>query len=104
MLRAHRGDLACFALKVQHHGWGGACSEDFLDAAGPRIAVISTGPSAYPEPEPRLLSLFQEKNVKVFRTDRDGTVRIRTDGASVEVSGGPQSALFSMHAGRLSAN
>jgi len=79
-------DLKSQVLKVGHHGADDATSEEFLDAVSPSLAVISVGqgnPRGYPGD--KTLSLLKKKGVHVYRTDRDGTVIVQTDGTTLFV-------------------
>lgn len=72
-LRALRADV----LKVAHHGSRGSTSESILDAIAPRIAVISCGRrNLFGHPHPAILERLSERNVRTWRTDRDGTVSV----------------------------
>ena len=63
-------------LKIPHHGSAYSSSEAFLDAVGPREAVISSGAgNRYGHPAPRVLSALLERGIRVRRTDREGTIR-----------------------------
>jgi competence protein ComEC len=73
-----RADL----LKVAHHGSRTSSGAAFLAAVGPRLAVISVGPSnAWGHPDPGVLGRLREAGIAVLRTDRDGALRFRTDGS-----------------------
>jgi competence protein ComEC len=74
---SHLGDyLKSNVLKVPHHGSRTSHSETFLDVVSPDIAVISVGrKNIYGHPHVEVLDML--RNLKVFRTDRDGAVGIR---------------------------
>ncbi len=72
-------------LKVGHHGSAGASGDAWLDAVGPKVAVISVGENTYGHPSPETLGRLAARGIAVFRTDRGGTVTIRTDGRYFEV-------------------
>lgn len=77
-------------LKVGHHGSAGATSDAWLDGLRPRAAVISVGPNTYGHPAPDVLRRLAVRGVPVFRTDRGGTVTVRSDGRYFQViQGGP---------------
>ena len=78
-------DLRADVLKVGHHGSRTSSSVPFLDAVSPSIAVISAGQgNRYGHPHAEAFSRL--RGVRVYRTDRDGNVEVRTDGESLEVS------------------
>ncbi len=72
-------------LKVGHHGSAGATGEGWLAVLRPEAAVISVGPNRYGHPSPQVLGRLAAHGVAVFRTDRGGTVTIRSDGRYFEV-------------------
>lgn len=79
-------DLRSHVLKVGHHGANDATSESFLEAVRPLHAVISAGtdnPLLYPGEG--TLELLKRAKVNVMRTDRDGTIIVRTDGHSLSI-------------------
>jgi len=64
-------------LKVAHHGSMYTTNEEFLDILRPKIAVISCGRNnRYGHPHGELLRRLEEKNVKVYRTDKNGAISI----------------------------
>ncbi len=80
-------------LKVGHHGSGGGTSDAWLDRVDPLIAVISVGPNRYGHPAPSVLQRLDDRRIETWRTDRHGTVTIRTDGRYLWVTGGRPSSL-----------
>ena len=67
-------------LKVGHHGSNSSSSEAFINATSPQIALISCGQdNMYGHPDYEVLSLLNENNVKIYRTDEAGTIRITAD-------------------------
>lgn len=72
-------------LKVGHHGSRGSTGDEWLAALGARVAVISVGRNDYGHPAPETLERLATHGVRVFRTDRDGTVGITTDGRRMTV-------------------
>ena len=71
-LRSH---LRSTVLKVPHHGSRSSASEVFVEAVSPEIAVISVGQgNTYGNPHEEMLDLLTD--VKIFRTDIDGAVKI----------------------------
>jgi competence protein ComEC len=87
-------DLRADLLKAAHHGSGYSTTERFLQAVGPRYAVLSVGNgNRYGHPHAGTLERLRQVGVQVYRTDRHGSVVARTDGLTLSVSserGGPQ--------------
>ncbi|MHB0886079.1 MAG: ComEC/Rec2 family competence protein [Bacillota bacterium] len=78
--------LAAQVIKIGHHGSDSGTTAALLDAVKPQYAVISVGvKNEYGHPSAPTLKALADRGVKVFRTDRDGTVVISWDGAAVEV-------------------
>ncbi len=67
-------DVDC--LKVPHHGSKYSTSFELLDAARPELAVVEVGGNFYGHPTPEALKRLYSAGAYVFRTDRDGTVRV----------------------------
>lgn len=64
-------------LKVGHHGSDTVTKEPFLALNRPRAAFICCGPNRYGHPAPAVLKRLQHAGAVVFRTDKDGAVRVR---------------------------
>lgn len=74
-------------LKVAHHGSADATSAAWLTALHPALAVVSAGAAnPFGHPAPAVLERLLEIGADVWRTDRDGEIAVRTNGAVVEVA------------------
>ncbi len=62
-------------LKTAHHGSRFSSGDAFLQETQPTNAVISVGRNTYGHPNDDLLTRLAAHNVKVWRTDRVGTIR-----------------------------
>jgi len=70
-------DLHADVLKVAHHGSRGSTSERMLHSIAPRLAVISCGRrNLFGHPHPSVLGRLAERQIRTWRTDRDGTVTV----------------------------
>lgn len=79
-------DLGVTVLKVGHHGSAYSTSEEFIDKVRPRIALISAGAgNKFGLPSGRTIDLLKTKNIMVYRTDRDGTIELASDGKNLNV-------------------
>jgi competence protein ComEC len=77
------GSLQADVLKVGHHGSRTSSSAAFLDAVRPRLALVSVGAAnAYGHPSPEVMADLAARGVEVLRTDRLGTIMVRTDGGA----------------------
>lgn len=72
-------------LKVGHHGSRFSSSADFLDAIDPLVALIGVGKNSYGHPTPEVLNRLATAGAKIFRTDRDGTVRVRVEDGNLKM-------------------
>ncbi len=74
----------CDVIKIGHHGSYTSTSEQLLAATTPEIAVISCGKdNEYGHPHRETLGKLDELDIEVYRTDKNGTVVISTDGKNV---------------------
>lgn len=67
-------------LKVGHHGSAGSTGDPWILAVRPAAAIISVGQNRYGHPDPSVLRRLSNSGISVFRTDRGGTVTVRSDG------------------------
>ena len=73
--------LAAKVLKVGHHGSKYASSEDFLRQARFKDAVISCGTdNRYGHPSQEVLDRLKAAGTRIYRTDLQGEITIRTRG------------------------
>lgn len=80
------GELRADVLKVAHHGSATSSTGPFLDAVRPRLALVSVGAgNMYGHPNRGVLRALAAHGAVTLRTDLDGSVIVRTDGAILEV-------------------
>lgn len=85
LVEKYGSQLKSTIYAVSHHGSSGASCDELLNAVSPRYAVISCGSdNSYGHPHQEVLNRLDERNIRVYRTDIDGTVTLYTDGVSVE--------------------
>jgi competence protein ComEC len=73
-------------VKIGHHGSMYSTSKMFLSRVHPDIAIISVGSdNPYGHPHWQTLDTLTAAGVDLYRTDRDGTVRVQSDGISYSV-------------------
>ena len=73
-------------LKVGHHGSNTSSGEKFLAQVLPEISIISVGEgNSYNLPKDKILKRLGDINSTIYRTDRDGTIQIVSDGQKNEL-------------------
>ena len=74
-------------FKVGHHGSSSSSSAAFLRNVDPEVAVISLGKdNEYGHPHRETMDRLAAAGPLVLRTDRDGTVRVMSDGVTYSVA------------------
>lgn len=77
-------DISSNVLKVGHHGSNTSTSKNFLDKVNPSIGIISVGEdNSYNHPNKETIKLLTEYKVATYRTDKDGTIVISSDGSKI---------------------
>lgn len=70
-------------LKAGHHGSETSSSKKFLEQVLPEITIISCGlNNSYGHPKQVILDRLAAINTSIYRTDKDGTILISSDGTS----------------------
>lgn len=73
-------------LKVAHHGSPSGSSQRWLQTVAPEVAIISVGAdNAFGHPGYQVLTRLIQSNVTVYRTDRHGTITVRSDGRTYQI-------------------
>lgn len=71
-------------LKVGHHGSKTSTAPEFIQVVSPEIAVISVGrENKYGHPHQEVLETLTKYGIRILRTDRDGDIKIISDGESL---------------------
>jgi competence protein ComEC len=79
-----RADLHADVLKVGHHGSSTSSTDAFLEAVHPSTAIISVGAdNTYGHPSADVIAALGRVGARVVRTDRIGTIIVRTDGTRI---------------------
>lgn len=70
---------------ADHHGSGFSSDEEFFLKMQPSATIISCGKdNDYGHPAQRVLNLCETYNSRIYRTDQQGTIRVRTNGRLVQ--------------------
>ncbi len=79
-------NISSDVLKVGHHGSQYSSKEEFLDMVKPKYAVISAGKNNnYGHPTKETLNKLMDRNIKLYRTDMDGTIIFTSSGNGISV-------------------
>ena len=77
-------NISADILKVGHHGSSTSTTKDFLKKVNPSLGVISVGQdNTYNHPNDDTIKRLKENKVTVYRTDKDGTVVLSSDGSKI---------------------
>ena len=77
-------NLSSNLLKIGHHGSNTSTSDQFLQQVNPQFAVIMCGlNNQYGLPTQQIINKLASKNIKIFRTDKCGTIVFTTDGQNL---------------------
>ncbi len=80
-------DLSADVIKLGHHGSAYSSGKKFIEAVNPTYAVVSvSGDNDYGHPHPRTLRTINRQNIKLYRTDKQGTIIFHTDGSTISVN------------------
>lgn len=71
-------------LKVGHHGSNTSTSKEFIKEINPKISIISVGENnRYGHPKDTVLNNLS--NTKIYRTDKNGSIKIKLNKNSYEI-------------------
>ena len=74
-------------LKVPHHGSKTALNETYLSTLAPEVSIISVGAkNSYGHPSSEVVDLLKKIRSKIYRTDKNGTVEVVSDGENWYIS------------------
>jgi competence protein ComEC len=71
-------------LKVGHHGSKTSTRDEFIQQVSPEMVVISVGKgNPYGHPHQEVLEILAKYGIRVLRTDREGDIKIFSDGQKI---------------------
>jgi len=77
-------DISADVLKVGHHGSSTSTTNDFLKKVNPSLGVISVGQdNSYNHPNDDTIKRLNDNKVTIYRTDKDATVVLSSDGSKI---------------------
>lgn len=73
-------------FKIPHHGSCYSMEKEFLEKVLPQMVVISVGEkNNFGHPAPEVIKYWQEQDVLIYRTDRQGAISLMSDGEHLRV-------------------
>lgn len=79
-------NITCDVIKIGHHGSKYSSSKDFLIKSNPTYAIISVGKkNDYYHPHDVTLNRLKNLNIKTYRTDKNGTIKITSNGNLINI-------------------
>lgn len=82
--------LSADVLKAGHHGSKTSSSEKFIKAVSPQYAVVSCEENnEYGMPHAAVLNTLRSNNIKLFRTDEQGSLIATSDGKEIKWNAAP---------------
>ena len=73
-------------LKVGHHGSNTSSSQVFLNQVAPELSIISVGEgNSYGLPKDKIIKRLEKIGTTIYRTDKDGTIQLISDGKTNEI-------------------
>ena len=73
--------IAADCIQIPHHG--GKLSDNFIELAGEKVLIMSTGENKYGKPFEKEIAKIKGQ---VYRTDRHGTIVVESNGYNLKVS------------------
>jgi len=90
-------DIQADVLKVGHHGSHSSTTQAFIDKVNPKYAVISCEKgNDYGHPHKETIDNLNNKNIKVFRTDMQGTIIATSNGENITFNVEPVDKKFNV--------
>ncbi|WP_101910828.1 ComEC/Rec2 family competence protein [Marasmitruncus massiliensis] len=87
MIKRYGSTLSATVLKLGHHGSNTATQEKWLNQVNPKIVVAEVGAdNKYGHPHKEILQRIEERGLTFYRTDRNGTIVMASDGGDITVT------------------
>jgi competence protein ComEC len=86
ILLEEQKELKADVLKIGHHGSDTSSTDNFLRMVDPDYAVIEVGEdNHFNHPSPRIIRRLERLDIKIFRTDINGSIKFISDGIDLEI-------------------
>ena len=91
-MKSVKAKISADVLKAGHHGSKNSTTKSLLKKIKPEITVISCGKNnEYGHPNKDVLTMLKNIKSSVYRTDKDKTIIVVSDGKNLTVSTDNQS-------------
>lgn len=88
LLARYPDDLAADVALVPHHGSKTSSTPAFIKAVGAGQVIVPVGyRNRFGHPKPEVLGRYEESGARIWRTDRDGALRVVLNPDGVSISG-----------------
>jgi len=79
-------DLGADIYQLGHHGSRTSSNRPFLREMDPEVGIYSAGEdNEYGHPHDQITDKFDDKDIELYGTKEDGTIKVTTDGVDFEV-------------------
>ena len=78
-------DIKANAVRVGHHGSFSSSSIGFVNRVKADYAIISVGDNDYNLPRKEIINRWQNSGATVYRTDKNGNIKLTTNGIRIKV-------------------
>ncbi len=86
MVQKYGSELRSLILKAGHHGSKTSSSAEFLREVKPEAALISCGAgNDYGHPHAPTMKKYHAMKLKIYETDKNGTITVKTDGKTYSI-------------------
>ncbi len=87
-LIALRGnDLKSRILIAPHHGSKTSSTQKFIDIVDPETVIFCAGwDNRFRLPNEQVVNRYEQNNIRILRTDHNGSIKIRTNGVSTKIT------------------
>ena len=82
--KLNKSKLHANVIKIGHHGSEYSSTETFIKSVNPQYAIISVGKNnSYNHPSSTIINRLKDNNIKIYRTDEDGTIVLNSNGINI---------------------
>ncbi len=84
LAKSYGEDLKSDVLKLGHHGSDTSTHPKFLELVRPLVAIVSAGKNnSFGHPHRAVVELVEKFGIKIYRTDRDKTITLYSNGINI---------------------